>query len=277
MKNSILYFSLIFFIGIAGFGQSKIERAEESIKEKGETKISSTKNSNSDNNSDPDGNFLTDAIGGLFVQMLAYTVYGIAIESPFEVDHQASSAQINKYPYQNLNEGNYTYEWNEYTPVFRTSLSARYISENKRLKGSHLNIDMRFLKRFGLEFDYLQLWENNPNFGSDNLAIYTALAKYHRVRTEKFDAWWGLGTSYIDGAVNQFGFTYCLGGELFFAKPLSLEVNFNQSFINKETVNQFNSLLNYHFNQCKIIVGYEHLRIGTQNFSTATLGMGTFF
>lgn len=278
MKNSILYFSFIFFIGMTCYGQSKIEKAEESLAKKQKTTgYSKSKYTDNGNNNNSDGNFFTEVFGGLFVQIFAYTVYGVAIESPFETKHKGSHAFISRFPYHNSKKGNYTYDWTESTPIFRSTLSARYISENSRLKGSHLNIDMRFLKRLGLELDYLQLWENNPNFGTDNLATYTALAKYHRVRTEKFDAWWGLGATYVDGGVNQLGFTYGLGAELFFTKPLSLQTNFNQTLINDETINKFNGLINYHINKYKITGGYEHLRIGNQNFSTVTLGTGIFF
>ncbi|MFI1772994.1 hypothetical protein [Thalassobellus citreus] len=277
MKNAILYF--VFFIGISSYGQSKIKRAEESLKEKEDTIKSYNTNysSNEDNDNNSNNDFLTELVGGVFVQIFAYTAYGIAFESPFEEEHQASNAYLSKYPYFNSKKGNYTYEWNKDTPIFRTSLSARYIMENSRLKGSQLNMDMRFLKRLGLELNYLQLWENNPNFGKDHLAIYTALAKYHRVRTEKFNAWWGLGATYVNGAVNELGLTYGLGAELFFAKPLSLEINFNQTFINSESIDKFNALINYHIKKHKLIMGYEYLQIGNQNFSTPTLGVGLFF
>lgn len=279
MKNVIRLLCFIcFFTAISSNAQSKIGRAEDSLnKEERTTTNSKTTFSDGGNNNNSESNFFAEAIGGLLIEIFAYTVYGVVIESPFEQNHQASNAYLSKYPYQNSNKGHYTYQWNEDTPIFKTSFSARYISENSNVKAGELNLDMRFLKRLALEADYLQLWEKNPNFGKDNLAIYTALAKYHRVRTEKFDAWWGLGTSYVDGAVDRFGFTYGLGAELFFAKPLSLEANFNQSFINSDTVNKLNGLINYHIDAYKLIFGYQHLRIGNENFSTVTMGAGVFF
>ena len=54
-----------------------------------------------------------------------------------------------------------------------------------------------------LETDYLQLWEENNNFGNNSLAFYTTLIKYNRVRTEKFNAWWGLGATYVDGNIDD--------------------------------------------------------------------------
>jgi hypothetical protein len=133
---------------------------------------------------------------------------------------------------------------------------------------------MKFLKRWGLELDYLQLWEERVNSENNALAIYTALAKYHRVRTERFNAWWGLGAAYVDGNVNELGFTYGLGVEWFFVKPLSLESNFNQTLINNHSVNKFNALLNYHKKQYKFTAGYEHLKIGSVGFSNVSLGVG---
>jgi opacity protein-like surface antigen len=278
MRKALISTCFIFFIGILCFSQSKIERAEKSLKKDTNTKEKSKSNqTNTQSNNDSSGNFLTEAVGGLFVQIFVYSIYYAAIESPPEMENKASRAFITKYPYYNSNKGNYDYTWSEDINIFRTDMSARYISENTRLKGMHLNLEMRFLKRLAIEADYLQLWENNPNFGTDNLAIYTTLAKYNRIRTEKIDAWWGLGASYIDGSVNKFGFTYGLGAEWFFAKPISAEVNFNQTFINSETVNKFDGLLNYHFKEYKIIGGYEHIKIGSQNFSTMTLGVGMCF
>lgn len=279
-KNHTFLVLIMFLISAIGNSQSKIEKAEKSLIEKEAENSTIRSNSNprdSNNNANSENGFFAEVLSGLFVQVFAYTIYGIAIESPFETQYRASNAYLNKFPYFNSKKGNYTYEWNEDTPIFRSLLSLKYISENSRIKGSHLNIDTHFLKRFGLEADYLQLWENNPHFGTDNLAIYTLLAKYHRVRTEKFNAYWGLGTSYIDGEVNQFGFTYGLGAEWFISKPISLEANFNQTLINEKNVNKFNALINYHLKQYKFNGGYEHLKIGNQNFSNISLGMGVFF
>lgn len=276
--NKITFYTLILlFISFSSYGQSKIKKAEESLKkETNSSKTSKSKFDDSKNNTS-ENDLLTEVIGGFFIQIFTYTAYGIAIESPFEMENKSSNAFITKYPYLNSNKGNYSYDWDEGSEIFKTTISNRYIFENSRINGNHLNLNMRFFKRVGLEIDYLQLWENNPNFGKDNLAIYKAMVKYYRVRTERFDLWWGLGASYIDGEVNELGFTYGLGAELFFAKPLSLEVNFNQTLVNSETVNQFNGLLNYHLKQYKFSGGYAHLKIGSQKFSTMSLGLGVSF
>lgn len=271
--------SLLFLIGfnLASYAQGKIDEAEDSLKKVENTTNDSSKSiykGKTGKDSNSENKFLTDVIGGLFIQIFAYTAYSVAFESPFETDHKGSDAVLTKYPYKNSNTGNYSYDWNKDSEIFTTSITNRFIFETNKLYGNHLNTDMHFLKRWGLELDYLQLWEENSNFGNNALAIYTALVKYNRVRTERFNAWWALGASYVDGGVNEIGFTYGLGAEFFFTKPFSLESNFNQILVNGNTVNKFNALINFHRKQYKFTGGYERIKIGSVKFSNASLGVG---
>ena len=268
---------IFIFIFNIGFTQSKIEKAEESLKQKDNSDSNVKFEDNDSYSTDTDTTFLEETIGNLFIEIFAYTVYGILVESPFEKGSLSSSAILTKYPYFNSNNGNYNYGWNENSVVGRTSISSRYVLENSRIQGNHLNFDFHFYNKIGLELDYLQLWENSPNWGENSLALYKMLFKYHRVRTKHFNGWWGIGGTYVDGTVNQWGFTYALGMELFLGKPISIESNFHQILINEQTINTFNGLVNYHINQYKLSGGYEHLRIGSQNFSTISIGLGVCF
>ncbi|WP_109302344.1 hypothetical protein [Aquimarina sp. AU474] len=282
MKRSTLFLAILILLCTLSQAQGKLEKAEYSLadKEERDNRRSGSRSydsySSSDSYDDQDS-FLAETFGIFFAEIFLYASYYTIVETPVERDYRGSNASITKYPYLNSNTGNYAYDWNDNTQLFRATFSSRFIAENRKLYGNHLHLDMRFFQRAGLEIDYLQLWEENTNFGNNSLAIYTALAKYHRVRTERFNAWWGLGAAYIDGQVNEWGFTYGLGAELFFAKPLSLEANFNQTFINNRTVNKFNTLLNYHVNRYKFTGGYEHLKIGSQDISTFSAGIGVSF
>jgi len=275
MKPLVFCFLIMCFLAMTGHSQSKLGRAENSLKDN-DKQVSGSSNSDSNDDGDMDDSLLA-AFGYYVMEAVFAVTYYTLIESPFEEGNNASMAGITKYPYYSAMKGNYDYALDDATiSNFRADLSGRYLSENNNLKGMHVNLDMRFLKRIGVELDYLQLWENNPNFGKDHLAFYSLLAKYYRVRTEKFDLYWGIGTSYVDGSVDEFGFTYGLGSELFFAKPLSLEINYSQTFVNSQTINKFNGLLNYHIKQFKFMGGYEHLKIGSQSFSMVTVGTGFF-
>ncbi len=271
MKYIIMCFCIMGLM-TNGYSQSKIGKAENSVSRSSER---SSSRDYDDDDSDGDG-FFVETFGGIIVEALMYMTYYTLIETPFETQYPASQAPLTPYPYTNPKKGNYTFSMDEAYSPFRAEITGRYISENKAMKGMNVTLDMRFLKRMGFEFDYHQLWERNFNFGNDQLAFYNLMAKYYRIRAEQIDAWWGVGTTYIDGNVDQFGFTYGLGTELFFANPLSLEVNFKQTFINSETVNKLNLMLNFHIKRYKVIGGYEHLKIGSQRFPTFTLGGSLF-
>ncbi|WP_406685641.1 hypothetical protein N1F78_07955 [Seonamhaeicola sp. MEBiC1930] len=270
---------LFFLISFASLSQSKIQKSEESLKKDSSSSYTTAQSSCS--NSDDDESFgrvlFAETIGRVFISIFAHTAYGILVETPFEKNNPSSSAILTKQPYFKSNIGNYNYEWNNSSAVGRTTISSRYVFENSTLNGNHLNADLRFYNKLALELNYLQLWENHPNFGHHTLAIYTALAKYHRVRTKQFDAWWGIGTSYVDGNVDSLGFTIGLGAEIFFGKPISLECNFNHTLLNDNSFNKFNALINYHINQYKLNTGYESLKIGNQKFSTVSLGISLSF
>lgn len=267
-----LFFCLSFYT--VAYPQGKIEEAEESLKELKKAKSNSSSSTTYNSTNNANNIFFVDVLGGLLEPLLVYTAYGIAFESPFEMKLQGHGAFLTKHPYATSNSGNYSYAWDENSEIFVATLSNRFIFETNRLYGNHLNVDLRFLKRFELEADYLQLWEKNANFENNALGIYTALVKYNRVRTKRFNASWGLGTTYVDGDVNALGFTYALGAELFFANPFSLEANFNQSLIRSNTVNKFNALLNFYRKEYKFIGGYEHLKIGSVGFSNVSIGVG---
>jgi len=276
MKRLVIYISLLFFSIDTGFSQSRINRAENSLNSSNSW-TKTTKENKEDK--DVDLEFLL-TLGTYTLEGFLYVVYGsyyVVIGPSDEKENKTGEVFITNYPYNYSNKGNYTYNIEEDNSRFRTEIKSRYLFGNRSLKGVHLTSSMRFLKRLELEMDYNQLWENSVNFGQDELAIYNMLLKYHRIRFEKIDFWWGVGVSHIAGDVNRYGFTYNLGSELFFVKPLSLEVSFNQTFVNTETVNKFNALLNCHIKRFKVIGGYEHLKIGTENFRMMTFGAGVFF
>lgn len=267
MKKLMICLVLIGSLTNFSYSQTKIERSESSLKQS-----SGRSHSDSDDDYDSD-NWLVDFFGEIFFYLTYYTFF----EFPDEVESPMSQAIITKYPYYASKKGNYNYTVDDNFREFRAELVGRYVSESNDIKAMDLNLDMRFAKRVGVELGYRKLWEKNPEFGNDQLALFNLLVNYHRVRSEQFDLWWGIGTTLVGGSVNQLGFTYNVGAEWFIAKPISMEMNFNQTFINSETVNKFNTMLNYHVNRYKLTGGYDQLKIGSQKFTSLTVGVGVFF
>ena len=267
MKRFIICIALLCFAETLVHSQTKIERSESSLNQK-----SDRSRYDRDDDSDSD-DWLVDVFGEVFFYLTYYTFF----EFPDEVESPMSQAFITKYPYYTSKKGNYNYTADDNFSVFRAELVGRYVSESNDIKGLDVNLDMRFAKRVRIELGYRKLWEKNPEFGNDQLALFNLLVNYHRVRSEQFDLWWGIGTTHVGGNVNQFGFTYAIGAEWFITKPISMEMNFNQTFINSETVNKFNTLLNYHLNRYKLTGGYDQLKLGSQKFTSLTIGVGVFF
>lgn len=277
MKRTILFFATILFLSFSSIhSQGKLDKAEKSLSKKTKSNSSNPRSRTYDS-SDSGSTFIGDTFGELFISVFWGLSYGVLFETSIEQEYRASNASFTKYPYYNNNKGNYAYDWGENTTLFKVEISDRYIVENGRLYGNHLKAKLFFAQRISVEGDYLQLWEDNTNFGNNALAMYQFLAKYHRVRTERFNAWWGLGATHVDGEVDETGFTYGLGAELFFAKPMSIESSFTQTLINDQTINQFEALLNYHLGRCQVSGGYEYLTLGNQNFSMLSVGVGLSF
>ncbi|WP_298310795.1 outer membrane beta-barrel protein [uncultured Aquimarina sp.] len=274
MRHLFFILFLSFFTFQAN-SQGKLEKAEKGLSQNNNY-YSSAPNSRTSSSSSYEDNSLWGGLAMVFIEIGLYATYYGLIESPTEKEHRASEAFITKYPYHSSNRGNYAYNWDGDTNLSRITLTNRFIAENNELYGNHINADFRFLKRVSIEADYLQLWENNTFFGDNSLATFTFLAKYHRVRTEKFNAYWGMGGTYIAGDVEELGFTYGIGAEYFFAKPLSLELNYNQTLINTRSSDKLNLSLNYHIDRFKVTGGYEYLRIGGVGFSTFSVGIGVF-
>ncbi|MGY3792089.1 hypothetical protein [uncultured Aquimarina sp.] len=275
MKRIIGMICLLLFFALTASGQGSLETAQQRLSKENNADIFRTNPNSSDNLlSQNDRNL--GRITKVFVEIGLYATYYGLIESPMERKHKGRKAFITKHPYFISNKGNYSYNWGADTNLYRITAANRFLKDTDQLYGNTAHIDFRFLKRMSLEANYLQLWEHESFYSNSSLATYTILAKYNRIRTEKFNAYWGVGATYIAGEVEEFGFTYGIGAEYFFINPLSIEINYNQSFINSFSSNRLNSLLNYHINQYKIIGGYEYLRIGGFNFSTISVGLGLF-
>ncbi|OED40505.1 hypothetical protein AB832_03615 [Flavobacteriaceae bacterium (ex Bugula neritina AB1)] len=279
MKQSSFFLFIFLLFFQYNFCQGKLDKAGKSLKKSieqinwGDNSPHSSGSSNGYSNND---NPILLGLGRLIVELGLYLTYYTLVETPVEKERTASTAFITKYPYFNSKKGNYSYKWGTDTGLISANFRNNFITENSKLYGNHFTAELRFFKRISLETDYLQLWEHNTFFGDNSLAIFTTFAKYHRIRTERFNAYWGIGASYIAGEVEELGFTYGLGAEYFFARPMSIEANFNQSSFKYDTTTKFNALLNYHIDRFKISGGYESFSIGAVNFSTFSVGVGIF-
>ena len=279
MKRIFILFSFLFTVNLVSYSQSgKLEKGKESIKESTTTSTTSsdsstTKRSGRRTRETNDESYFGSFFAGIFVDLFAYTAYGIAIESPFELDGRMHDAEIANYPFENSFHGNYIYANSTNYKIVRFDISNNFVIENSNLYGNNFGVDFRFLRRFGLEFDYLSLTEK-INAKRDQFSLYSALLNYHRIRTQKLDAWFGLGVMYVGDDVHKTGFGIGLGAEWFVAKPISLKVSHKWTNINNQEVNNTKLLLKYHIKKYHISSGYEHFKIGVSKIDAFSFGVG---
>ncbi|MCD6543427.1 MAG: hypothetical protein J7K34_02855 [Flavobacteriaceae bacterium] len=275
MKTLFVIFILLFIFSTTCFSQEgKLNKAKKSLTEETDTNIGYTQSTSSSTNGNiiSSGNIFIDIIGTIAF----YLSYGILIESPPEMNTKMHGAEISEYPFKIAKSGNYLYTDSTNYKLARFDISNNFIIENKNLYGNDLNIDFRFLKRMGIEVDYLQLFEKVGGI-TDKLSIFSAMVNYHRVRTQRVDFWFGLGAMYVGNTVKKVGFSYGIGGEWFIKKPISLMVSYKGSSINQQAVNKTKILLKYHLKNYHISSGYQHFTIGVTSINAFSLGAGVSF
>lgn len=282
MIKKILIIGFIFcMISIQGFAQEgKLEKGKESLKTSSTSSSSSTtrgnsksrRGSNRDNNDSLLGGFFSE----VFLRFFAYTAYGAVIESPFEKEGRMHYAEISNYPYQESNYGNFVYTDSTNYNIIRFDITNNFVFESSNLYGNNFAVNFRFLKRFALDVDYLYLLEK-VNGSKDSFSLSSSLLKYYRVRTQRFDAWFGLGIMYVGSDVHETGFGLGLGAEWFIKKPISLDFSHKWTNINQQEVHKTKMLLKYHIKDYHISSGYKHFKIGVSKIGAFSLGIGASF
>jgi opacity protein-like surface antigen len=282
MQRILLVLLFLFTVNIACFSQEgKLEKGKESLNKsastsKGSIASSSTKGDSRRSRNPNDESYFSFFFAGIFIDLFAYTVYGVAIESPFEFNGRMHDAEIANYPYEKTFHGNFIYTDSINYKIARLDITNSFVIENSNLYGNNFGIDFRFLKRFGLEFDYLYLREKS-NTNRDQFSLYSALINYHRIRTQKLDVWFGLGMMHVGSDVNKTGFGVGIGAEWFVVKPISAKVSHKFTNINNQEVNNTKLLLKYHLKNYHISSGYEHFKIGVAKINAFSIGVGASF
>ncbi|WP_299063348.1 hypothetical protein [uncultured Polaribacter sp.] len=281
MTKNLLVLSILFsIICFKGFSQEgKLEKAKESLKSSSSSstsiKTNKSSRSSSANNNDNES-FFGSIFAGFFWEIAKYTVYGVAIESEFEKEGKMHNAEISNYPYKESKSGNFIYTDSINYKITRFDIYNHILIENKNLYGNDLGVNFRFLKRFAIDINYTTFLEKVEG-KKDSFNMYSALLKYYRIRTQRFDAWFGLGATHIANNVNETGFTFGFGGEIFIKKPISLVGSHKWTTIHQESIRNTKLLLKYHIKNYRISSGYEHYKLAVSKINTFSLGVEISF
>lgn len=278
MNQKFLFLSLIFSLFYLNiFGQDgKLNKAKESLKEEKSTtnNVKSSRSSTSSNTRLFDEN--TNPFVQIFGYIFAYTAYGLAFETPFERNGRMHDAEISKFPYQKASHGNFIYTDSINYNLTRFEIYNHFFIENSNLSGNDFGVEFRFLKRFSMDVNYTTFSEK-INGQKDSFDMFSAMLKYYRIRTQRFDAWFGLGVRSVFNDVKKNGFLLGFGGEIFVAKPFSLTASHKWTSLNNQSVNNTKLLLKYHINNYRITSGYEFYKLGVSEINAFSLGVEASF
>lgn len=274
MNKNLRIVYLLFIISFHSFSQSgKLEKGKKSLKTTNSTKSSSKRTTSVSRNSN---NNIQNPFIKILSYVAAYTVYGIAFETPFEFNGRMHDAEIAHFPYENSAHGNFIYTNKTDYSIARFDVYNRFLIENKNLYGNQIGVDFRFFKRFSMDVNYVSFVEK-INGNKDSFNMYAALLKYHRIRTQKLDMWFGLGATHVANNVDKTGFTFGVGAEWFIAKPISLLLSHKATSINNNSINDTKVLLKYHLKNYRISTGYENYKLGDSKINTFSIGVEASF
>jgi hypothetical protein len=107
--------------------------------------------------------------------------------------------------------------------------------------------------------------------------MFSAVLKYHRIRTQRFDAWFGLGFRHIFNDVNKTRFLIGIGGEIFIANPVSLVASHKWATVNSQSVRNTKLLVKYNIKNYRIATGYEQYKLGVSKINAFSIGLEASF
>lgn len=275
MKKRYFSLVLLIFSFTTASAQNKLEKSKSELN-------SGSKNSSGSSSSKPSGESSDDDDIGFFGELFIYMTFGIfkygLIGDYNNEDHLDSN--LAAYPFYNGKSGNYENAGTDTVQKIRSRIDIenKFIYNNSRLLGNHLEVKARPFQYFYVQADYRELFEfNKVHNTTNNLSLLHLNLAYDRIRLEKFNLGWNLGASYIGNEVNRFGFSYGLSADYFMTNQISFSGSQQWSRMNGLPVNAFELQSKYHKRNYFFTLGYERLKIATPTYNFITIGGGIYF
>jgi hypothetical protein len=183
------------------------------------------------------------------------------------------SQHFSVYPYESSNDGLYTASS---LRKISCNIYGQYLNQGSDLYGLSLRNQFLPLPFISLELDYSYFSERLEK-STDHLHLVNFFVNYHRVRSEFWTLWWGLGTKGVIGENGHFGAALNFGTIIYPGNPVSLQAEYNTGSINSTSVQELLLQLNYHLNQHIIYMGYQKHTAGSTDLDGFIVGTGMYF
>ncbi|MCD4819643.1 MAG: hypothetical protein K8S23_13225 [Candidatus Cloacimonetes bacterium] len=258
--------------------EGKLKKIEEELAKKTESNSSddSENNSNDESNAfslNDDDDDDDDEDCNLFCDFIVYstiTIYYTLIGDSKSYKHHT---YLTNYPFRKNINNLYGDAGNRLvTPYF----DFHYFRHSNQLYG--YQIDFKIITNAFIELDFqrLSLSEKLGN-GFDHLHFNDFSINLNRFRFNHGNIKWGIGCKYIQGDENYIGFKFVTGLDLYLFKPISVNLDYNVSWINQNPLNDLQIKTKLHYNQIFISVGYKLLLIHQEKIPAGIFGIGVYF
>lgn len=240
--------------------QGKLNRAKEDLSSTSSSSTRSERSWNAENQRNDSVGFFD----GVFIEIAYQATIGILFGN-------METRYLYAYPYANGSHGEYAFP-DEDALLKRSQLllSNTFFASGKEFYGNDITLNFRFIPLLGIEANHLHFFESTPN---EDLGVSSLMLNYYRVREKYVTAFWGVGASYIGSGVDETGFTYQLGVEVFFNKPFSIDALWKQTLINDTSVDAFTLHANYYVRRFSFHGGYNHYQLGSVSINSLGLGV----
>ncbi|KAB8154021.1 hypothetical protein EZY14_006170 [Kordia sp. TARA_039_SRF] len=258
MTLSLLLCCLLFNLSHA---QGKLNRAKEDLS--GNSNSSSSSSARWSNNDD----FGNDGVGffdSVFIEIAYHATIGILFG-------EMETRYFYDYPYADGSHGEYAFG-DENVPLKRSqfTISNTFFTSGNEFYGNDIRLNFRFVPLVGVEVNHLHFFEETPK---NDLGATSFMLNYYRVREKYVTAFWGVGASYVGSGVDETGFVYQIGVEVFLKKPYSLSALWKQTLINNSSIDEFKLQARYHLKRFAIHGGFNHYQLGSVNINALGLGV----
>ncbi len=281
MKKLVIILLLFPFVV---FSQGKLKRAKE--------KLSNTsnnvevKNSGADTNANtkqdygtlyrdiqnPQSNYGTSysdepIFQSLFLDVIFYTTIGTVFGG-------MRKRNFNKYPYYEGYFGEYTKILSRKGKRQNIKLGVNYMPMG--LNGLELNTVYKPIPIIGIDVSYVHFSEKNFS-KIEYFDTFSLMANFYRIREKYVSLWWGIGFNYVGNEVEQSGFAYQVGTDIYPVEPVSLHLSFKQTLLNEQSIDVFKSQVKYHLENKVFFLGYHHYNLAGEQISSPTFGLEIYF
>jgi hypothetical protein len=250
------------FIFNINYAQGKLNRAKSDL-----SGSSSSSSSSSRSNNNHDGDDWGNGAGffdGVFIEIAYQATIGVLVGN-------MESRSFFEYPYSDGSHGEYAFP-DEDVPLKNNQLiiSNTAFASGKEFFGNDIKLNFRFIPLAGIEVSHLHFFENTPK---NNLGLTSIMFNYYRVRETYVTAFWGAGITHIGNGVDETGFTYQVGVDVYLKKPYSLSALWKQSLINNTTVDELKLHIRRHLKRFSIHGGFNYYKLGSVNINALGVGV----